>query len=439
MFMSKIDIILRDAITKPCKIIVMGYSFIDENKYIRRHTELDKSSTIWNRNFILVIFANLLVFISYYFLISTLPLYVTDVLGKNEKFVGYIIGIFSIVSVITRPLSGFMLDNIGRKKIVFLSLVCYSACLVGYNFAISFILLFILRAMQGFFWGFTSTGFGTMAADLTPTEKRGEGIGYYGLSTTIGMAIGPSIALGIMKHGSFSLIFNVGVIFALIGLICLVFVKYKENIKKETKQRKKVNINTFIEQKVIWIAFMMFFVAAVYGSIISFIILYGKDIGVTNPGRFFLIYSIVLFVVRPYAGKKFDNNGPVKLMTVGFISIMICFICLFVTTGPLLFYFAALAMGIGHGICVPSIFAMAINRVAANRRGAANATLLSAQDLGIGLGSVLLGVLSNNIGLAKMYLTCGAIIMIPLMVFHIKEAYKYKKELNCSSYRSFEN
>lgn len=278
-----------------------------------------------------------------------------------------------------------------------------------------------------------------MAADLTPTEKRGEGIGYYGLSTTIGMAIGPSIALGIMKHGSFSLIFNVGVIFALIGLICLVFVKYKENIKKETKQRKKVNINTFIEQKVIWIAFMMFFVAAVYGSIISFIILYGKDIGVTNPGRFFLIYSIVLFVVRPYAGKKFDKNGPVKLMTVGFISIMICFVCLFVTTGPLLYYFAALAMGIGHGICVPSIFAMAINRVAANRRGVANATLLSAQDLGIGLGSVLLGVLSNNIGLAKMYLTCGAIIVIPLMVFYVKEAYKYKKELNCSSYRSFEN
>ncbi len=393
---------------------------------------MNKSSSIWSKNFILTVFANFSVYISYYFLICILPLYITDVLKGNENSIGYIIGVFAIVSVITRPLCGFMLDNIGRKKIVILSLVFYLVCLVLYNFATSFLLLFILRAIQGFFWGFTSTGFGTIAADLTPTEKRGEGLGYYGLSSTLAMAIGPSIALSIMKHGNFSFIFNSGCVFAIIGLICLALVKYKENINKKVEKGQGITINSFIEPKVIWLAAIMFFTALVYAAIISFIIIYGKQIGVEDPGKFFLIYSIVLFAVRPYAGKSFDKNGPVKSMTIGFICIMLCFISLFISKGSILFYFAALVMGIGHGICVPSIIAMAINRVDDNRRGAANATILSAQDLGIGMGSMLLGVLSNIIGLSNMYLACGVIIIIPLVIFYSKEVSRYKQKLNYS-------
>ncbi|AEB76398.1 major facilitator superfamily MFS_1 [Clostridium botulinum BKT015925] len=287
-------------------------------------------------------------------------------------------------------------------------------------------MLLIIRGVQGFFWGFTSTGFGTIAADLIPCEKTGEGLGYYGISSTIAMAIGPSIALIIIKHGSFSKLFNTGLVFGILALISLLFVKYDENINKKAKKNGKINISDFFEKEVFWLASIMFFIAITFGAIISFIIIYGKQIAVTNPGKFFSIYSTILLCIRPFAGKYFDKNGPVKIMALGFVGGILSFTLLFFAKGDILFDLAAICMGIMHGICAPSIIAMAINRVDDTRRGTANATILSAQDLGIGIGPMILGNLSNVIGLAGMYLVCAVIMIIPLVIFYLKETKVYE-------------
>jgi len=109
-------------------------------------------------------------------------------------------------------------------------------------------------------------------------------------------------------------------------------------------------------------------------------------------------------------------------MAAGFISIALSFVILFASHGLAMFLLSAVAMGIGFGIVQPTAMAMAINRVAPFRRGAANGTIFSAFDLGIGLGSILLGFLSKKVGLSYMYLTCSFIILIPLVLFYLKDA-----------------
>lgn len=386
---------------------------------------MSNSDSIWSKNFIAVVTTNLLVFISLYLLISTLPIYVTNTLNGNEDMVGYVIGVYSIFALIARPICGYMLDNIGRKKVLALFLVCYLVSLLGYNYVTGFMLLIIIRSVQGFFWGFTSTGLGTIASDLVPQQKRGEGLGYYGLSSNLAMAIGPSIALIIMQNGDFITVCNVASFFVVIGLILLSTVRYKENIEKKPITKKGINIDDLIETKVIYLASIAAFIGVVYSSIISFIVIYGQKIGIENTGKFFLIYSIALVIVRPLAGKSFDKNGPIKSMTVGFIFIILCFLLLFFTKESILFNLSALCMGIGHGICAPSLTAMAINRVDETRRGAANATMLSAQDFGLGMGSIVLGTLSTKIGLSNMYLVCAFMMIIPFIIFFSKEAVVY--------------
>ena len=381
---------------------------------------MNTSNSLWTRNFVLVMLANLLVFISHFFLVSTLPLYITNTLKWNQNIVGYVIGIFSIISVVTRPLSGFALDRIGRKKIVFIALIMFIICLSMYNFATTFISLIILRVLHGFFWGFTSTGLGTIAADLVPTDKRGEGLGYYGLSTTLAMAFGPSIALIIIKNNSFSKLFNVSFIFSIIGLVFLVLINYKENITPKSKSKQKISINSFIEKRVLWVSSIMLFVAMSLGAIFTFIVIYGQKIGVRNPGSFYLLYSLILLFIRPFAGKSFDKNGPTKIMFTGLTFGIITFLLLFSAKGWILFYLASITMGVTHGICIPSLTAMAITSVDDSSRGSANATILSAQDLGIGMGSIIFGSLSNVIGLANIYLLCAFLLIIPLMIFYFK-------------------
>ncbi|PHJ38237.1 hypothetical protein P378_10420 [Desulforamulus profundi] len=139
---------------------------------------------LWTKDFILICLANLLIFTSFYFLLPTLPVFVTDVLRGDESNVGYIIGVLSLTAVMVRPLSGYMLDAVGRKKVLFAALAAFCLAMGAYTFVTSLTLLFLLRFLHGLSWGFTTTGAGTVASDIVPPARRGEGMGYYGLSNT---------------------------------------------------------------------------------------------------------------------------------------------------------------------------------------------------------------------------------------------------------------
>ncbi|MCL4441219.1 MAG: MFS transporter, partial [Firmicutes bacterium] len=133
----------------------------------------ENTPKLWTRNFILICLANLLVFTSFYFLLPTLPVFVVRVLKGDEANVGYIIGVLSLTAVLIRPLAGFLLDSVGRKKILALAVIGFSLAMVSYNLVTSMALLFALRALHGFTWGFATTGLGTIAADVVPPHRRG--------------------------------------------------------------------------------------------------------------------------------------------------------------------------------------------------------------------------------------------------------------------------
>ena len=381
---------------------------------------MQAKTPLWTKNFILICLANLLIFTSFYFLLPTLPVFVTSELQGDESNVGYVVGVLSLTAVLVRPLSGYLLDVSGRKKILILALVAFSLAMGAYYFVTSLTLLFLLRFVHGLAWGFTTTGAGTIASDIVPPARRGEGMGYYGLSNTLAMAAGPSLGLFILSKTNFSTLFTVSFVIAVAALLTILVIPYRQ--EPLGKPLGKLSFTSFFEPRVFSLSLVMFFTALVYGGIISFIVLYGQNIGVTNPGVYFLIYALTLLLVRPVAGKSFDQNGPGKLMAVGFLAISLAFVLLFMARGDLLFGASAVAMGIGFGIVHPTAMAMAINRVEPFRRGAANGTIFSAFDLGIGIGSIALGIISKWIGLSYMYLVCAAIILVPLVIFYVKDA-----------------
>lgn len=387
---------------------------------------MNQRPPLWTRDFILICIANFMMFTSFYFLLPTLPIFVTDVLKGDEGNVGYIIGVLSLTAVLVRPLSGFALDVVGRRKILFAALVAFSLAMGAYYFVTSLALLFLLRVLHGLTWGFSTTGAGTVAADVVPAPRRGEGMGYYGLSNTLAMAIGPSVGMIILYKAGYSTLFIAGFAIALIGLVAALGISFHQDIKTQVKG--KLSFTSFFEPKVYSLSVLMFFTALVYGGIVSFITLYGSKINVANPGIYFLIYALTLLLVRPWAGKEFDRKGPLKIMAIGFISISVAFVLLFGAAGEIMFAASAVAMGVGFGIIHPTAMAMAINKVEPFRRGAANGTIFSAFDLGIGLGSILLGILSKYVGLSYMYLTCAAIILIPMVMFYLKDAKEYQAQ-----------
>lgn len=373
---------------------------------------------LWTKDFLLIFTANLLVFISFYCLLPTLPLFVTDYLGSDVSAVGYIFGFFALAAVIARPLAGFAVDTTGRKVVLFISLLLLSAAIAIYNIATTVLVLFIIRMFHGLCWGFATTAAGTVATDIVPAARRGEGIGYYGLSNTFAMAAGPALGLVIVSHTSFTVLFTGSSLLAAAALICVLAITFKETAAKHTQQPVEIRLTTLFETRVLIYAVITFFIAILYSSIISFVTLLGKELAIANPGSYFLAYASTLILSRPYAGKALDSSGPKTIMAIGFAALASSFLLLFFAAGYVGFILSGLCLGIGFGIVQPTTLALAINRVEPLRRGAANGTIFTAFDLGVGLGSILLGLLSEYAGLATMYLVCALLVIIPLVLFY---------------------
>lgn len=370
---------------------------------------------LWNQRFIFSCLANLFAFTSMYYIMSTLPLFTTEILGGTKGDVGYLFGLFAFAGVVARPVAGVMLDTLGRQKIVWFSLACLVGAMLSYNWVSGLLFLFILRFTHGVCWGFSTTSLATLATDAIPLKKRGEGIGYFGLSMSIAMLIGPSLGLAVLHAFNYSVMFYAGAGFAALALVCLLGLDY--HTLPSAAQHKPKGL---FEPKVLSYAGIIFFMSIVYSAILSFIVLYAKEIHVDNSGMFFLANAVTVMISRPYAGKVLDKNGPVGAMCVGFAALFATFICLYWAEGYVLFIAAALFLGIGFGVIYSLSMALALNQVDMSRRGVVNGTILTAFDLGFALGAALLGQLSTYTGLKLMYLISGGIVVIPFLIFYMK-------------------
>ena len=370
---------------------------------------------LWTRSFILLALGNLMMAIGFYFLIPTLPIYVVEELHAQPSDVGYILAIYTVSALIIRPFTGIALDTWGRKWIYLISLLVFTLTLAVYPLMTSFFLLLALRFFHGFSWGVTTTSGMTVVVDIIPPEKRGRGIGYFGISFTLSMAIAPVLALIILEAFGYHSMFLIAALFSFCGLILAMFVKYPEfRVKRE---KIKFNWRQFIEPRGIPISIPLSLFGAAYGGVFSFITLFDKDLGLELAGTFFVILAIGVTLSRLFAGQILDRYGPTYIMLSGFVVSIIGFFILGWFNSPTGFLISAILIGIGAGVLIPTLQAMGNNIVDFKRRGAINATLITAFDLGIGVGSLGLGFLAEVIGFSWMYITCTMILFVAMTYY----------------------
>ena len=149
---------------------------------------------IWTRDFIMICLANMCIFMGFQMTMPTLPLFVEQ-LGGDDRLVGAVLGIFTFSALLVRPIAGRLLETKGRRMVFLAGLAIFALSVGSFGFMGSIGLLFMMRIVQGVGWGFSSTASGTIASDIIPAKRRGEGMGYYGLSGNLALAFGPSLGL----------------------------------------------------------------------------------------------------------------------------------------------------------------------------------------------------------------------------------------------------
>ncbi|MBP1931074.1 MFS transporter [Ammoniphilus resinae] len=372
--------------------------------------------SLWTKEFIGITISNLFLFLSFQMLIPTLPVYVEEN-GGDELAIGLVIGIFTISALLTRPFAGKGLDTIGRRKILTIGMIIFVLSVAGYYWFATVFLILAVRFIHGIGWGMATTTLGTMISDIIPAERRGEGMGYYGLSSTLAMALAPMVGIWVMNEFGFGVLFLIATIFGLLSIIIFLWVPYQEPPIKNEQVVKSSFWEGLVDQKALFPSLLVLLLGVTYGGIVSFITLFGADVGIKNVGWFFLFNALMVMIVRPVAGKLFDRRGHKWVLYPGAFFTITGLILLSYTTTVGTLIAASVFYGIGFGAIQPSLQAWTINRVSPQRRGVANGTFFSGFDLGIGVGAMLLGIVARYTSYAMMYRISVVLMVIYLLVY----------------------
>lgn len=364
---------------------------------------------LWVKDFILITLVNLFTFLGFQMLMPTLPVYAKS-LGGSDASAGLVVGFFTFSALLIRPFAGHALDIYGRKAILFLGLIIFTTCVISYSWATSLLFLLGIRFIHGFGWGLTSTSASTVASDIVPRARMGEGMGYYGMSATISMALAPALGLFIIGKYNFDILFRISFFMLLIAIFLASLIKYKKFAS--TGQKLKL-----IEKNAIRPALTIFFITMTYGAIVSFIALYAAQKGIENIGIFFTVYALSLAVFRPLSGRLTDKKGFDFVVIPGIIMVALAMIILYFAVNIKWFLFAAIIYGAGFGTVQPSLQALAILLSPPERRGSANATFFSGFDLGIGSSAVMWGIVSEFTGYSLIYLFSVIPVLIALIIY----------------------
>jgi MFS family permease len=362
---------------------------------------------------------------AYYSLIATLPVYLSTEMHAIKSLVGITLASYIVASVIVRPFSGFALDKLGRKTIFLVSLFLYAVLFNGYIIAYTVFGVIIIRFFHGLTWGITTTSNSTIAIDLIPSNKRGQGIGYFGLSTTLGMAIGPVIGSYIFQLGGYFAMFIGGSVIGLISTLLAGLITYPKLIP--SKENNEFQWGKLFETTTLIPSLNLIFIMITYGGMLSFIALYGKEIGIVHASGFFLVYAMGVAFSRFSSGKILDKNGPKYVIMGCLILLIIGFPLLALMKNTWGFYSAAVILGVGNGVVFPTFQTMVNNMVPMNRRGAANSTLFAGVDVGMGSGMVIVGFIAQRFSISAAFLVCSVICLIGLIVFLLVTLKHYNK------------
>ena len=221
-----------------------------------------------------------LVYLIYYLLMVIIAVIAKNDLNASLAEAGLASGIYIVGTLIARLLAGQQIELFGRKKMLYTGMALYLITTIFYFYIPNLMIMYIIRLANGFAYGVVSTATSTIIASCIPLSRKGEGINYYGLSTSVAAAVGPFIGMFMMTRTSFTAIIELCVGLIVLCVIGCFFLNIKElELSPDEKAKlRKISVNNFVESKVSVISFIGFGVCFCYTSLLLSFVAYSQKI-----------------------------------------------------------------------------------------------------------------------------------------------------------------
>jgi MFS family permease len=369
---------------------------------------------LWSLNFLNVCLANFLMACSFNLLMPSIPLYITEYLGVAQSRTGIVLASYAIALMFVRPFSGYMVDIFSRKKLLLIAFTCYVLVFFGYFWVTTVILFVVLRFLHGITWGLSTVSSSTLAIDVVPSERRAEGIGFYGTFMNVAMAIAPFIALHIYDNYGFDRLLWCAIIMGILGIITVALIKAPERPKVE---RQKLSLDRFFLLRGWPIFINQLLPCFAWGTIGPFVAQYGKEIDIPNAGIFFLFWAGGIIVSRVFAGKMVDKGKIHLVNTLAMTIVGVAFLVFATMHNIYAFCASGLFIGVGFGMMFPALQTLYINMAENSQRGTANSTYLIGFDLGLALGMLVGGYITGHLSFEILYMVAAGFCLLSVVIY----------------------
>ncbi len=390
-----------------------------------------------------ILAANFLLYFGFWLLIPLLPFYLRETYGLAESAIGAILSCYTVSALTVRPFSGYLLECFARKPLYILAYALFTAVFLGYVVSGVLTIFVMLRVVHGLAFGTVTLGGNTVVVDIMPSERRGEGLGYYGLANNIAMSVGPMTGLALHGVLPYEAIFAVSMTACLIGLCCALCVKVPVKTRATGNSRPSaVGLDRFILLKGLPASLALLLLSIPFGSTTNFVAMYVEQIGLHAPASiFFVLLALGLGGSRIFAGRYVDKGYVTECIHYGFYLIIFALLllasCAWLVNvsrpiAEIGFLIVPFMQGVGFGIIFPAYNTLYINLGRHDQRATATSTYLTAWDVGVGLGFVMAGFIAEHFSFSAVYLIGGLLSIVSMIYFSriVTPHYKANKITN---------
>ena len=429
---------------------------------------------VWTPLFVCVVMVTLLMFIAAQGLNAGGSVYLARI-GYSTVFAGISAAAFSISAAVMRIFVGQLLDARGRLGIAIIGgLVIIGAtlaCVPGLGET----LFLVMRVLQGIGFAMVTTTASTMASDVLPIERMGEGLGYCGLGQAVSMSVGPGLALFLVQTDPAENLFIAMAILATGALLFCLGCTYEKHPEKlpdtsgyrlhmqkaveaasksapdaaseglsgaaqgdapnvaserassegvQGEQRESI-LSRIFERRALCGALPTLAIAPLMGFIIYFMGLYSTEMGIASGGMYYTLSAVAMIIVRVSSRAFMDRVKPIRILAVGVTAGLVAMVLLLLmqsqqtsvdTTAMALFCTSGICYGLCVGLCSPLNQSVAVKNTPPERWGAANALVLLSIDVGIGIASFAWGLVRDAWGFTAVIIACMAFLVVAFLL-----------------------
>ncbi|ADK83274.1 MFS transporter [Sediminispirochaeta smaragdinae] len=373
-----------------------------------------------SRNYLILIAVNLFFSTNVYLLFVITPEFAMNVFHASSAQAGLAASAYMAGALLTRLVAAKLLSRFGYKRTIVYGCVVNTVMCILYFFVRSIPLLIVVRFLNGIAYALVSTAAATILSHVVPSERRGEGIGYFALCQTLSNAIGPFLSIKLSGGGNYNLIFGMCVLISVFSVIpsALLSVKAYNFTEEQREDMPGFKISSLLDAGAFRVSLTILLAQICFAALSSFMKIFTENIGLAAASAyFFLIYVLAAMISRPGAGRLSDSKGEKSMLYPGIIVNAVGFLLFALSKSSYMLFTAAIFIGLGLGTIQSITQTLVVKITPSHRLGPANATYYLCIDLGNCIGPILAGLLIPFTGYGGMFMAIAGIAFFTFFEF----------------------